>query len=222
MPIKEKFDFTLKHYEHCIKLSKEKDYVFFRMHESEKANHCDKALMMRHDVDTQLDIALKMAEIESSLSVPSTFFIRLHSHAYSPMCIKDAKKIRRIASLGHEIGLHYEPDYYSLLGKSFNDFVKLEIELLSAICELPIRSIAPHEPTRSGIKKIDDETAKLLGITTQAYDSIIMKKFKYISDSSCNWREGSWFYHINNELYKKLYVLTHPYWWYDSSPIENY
>lgn len=222
MPIEEKFDFTLKHYEQCIKLAKEKDFLFFRMHESKKSEFCDKAMMLRHDVDTQLDIALRIAEIESSFDVPSTFFIRFHSHSYSPFCIKDAKKIRKIAKLGHEIGLHYEPDYYSLLGKSFDDFVEIEVKLLSEICELPIRSAAPHEPTRSGIKYIENSTAISLGITTQAYDSTIMEKFKYISDSSCNWREGSLFYHINNDTYKKLYVLTHPYWWYESSPIENY
>lgn len=222
MSIEEKFDFTLDHYDRCIRLSKEKGFVFFKMCESDKTDSYEKTTILRHDIDTQLDVAVKMAEIESNSSVSSTFFVRFHSHAYNPMCIKDARKIQKIASLGHEIGLHYEPDYYSLLGLSFNDFCKSEIELLSAICGNVIKSVAPHEPTRSGIKSIDAKIALSLGITTQAYDDSLMKKFKYLSDSSCNWREGSWFYHLNKETYNKMYILTHPYWWYESSPIENY
>jgi len=222
MSIEEKFNFTLDHYNHCIQLSKEKDFVFFKMSEADKADLCEKSIVLRHDIDTQLDVAVKMAEIESNLAVSSTFFVRFHSHSYNPMCIKDARKIQRIANLGHEIGLHYEPDYYTLLGMHFNDFVKYELDLLAAICGNSIRCVAPHEPTRSGIKSIDENLAVLLGITTQAYDSKMMNKFKYLSDSSCNWREGSWFYHLSRETYKKMYILTHPYWWYDSSPIENY
>jgi hypothetical protein len=182
----------------------------------------DRAIILRHDIDTQLDIAVKMAEIESRSSISSTFFVRFHSHAYNPLCIKDARKIQKIAQLGHEIGLHYEPDYYSLIGRSFHDFVRNEIDLLSAISDQKVKCVAPHEPTRSGIKRIDDDLAKELGITTQAYSDTLMSNFKYLSDSSCNWREGSWFYHLNEESYEKMYILTHPYWWYDSSPIENY
>lgn len=222
MSIEEKFIFTLEHYTHCIQASLEKNYIFHKMSNIDNIINEDKTIILRHDIDTQLDIAVKMAEIESNLHVSSTFFVRLHSHSYNPLCIKDARKIQKIASLGHEIGLHYEPDYYSLISKSFNDFIKSEMFFLSAICGNDIKCIAPHEPTRTGIKNIDNNLAKDLGIITQAYDDVLLSKFKYLSDSNCNWREGSWFYHLNRDSYRKMYILTHPYWWYDNSPIENY
>ena len=59
-------------------------------------------LILRHDVDRYPMHSLKMAKIESSMNIKSTFYFRT-----IPSVFKD-KVIREIASLGHEIGYHYE------------------------------------------------------------------------------------------------------------------
>jgi len=212
-------DFSLKNYESTLKLAKEKGYAFkcFKDIDFSKKDK-EKSILMRHDVDSQIDIAVAMASIEKMLDIKSTYFIRMHSHTYNPLCIKDTKKIQEISSLGHEIGFHYEPDYYNLLNIDFESTIRNEIKILEKIVNSKIISFAPHEPTRTGIKTLDIS----LDLKKEAYDERLFKNFKYISDSSCRWREGSMRYHIENETYKNLYILTHPNWWYTNSPIENY
>lgn len=223
MQPEEVFDFTLKHYEDCIKTSLDKGYTFYTFDEIEQATLSKKSLLMRHDIDYQLDIAIEIANIEKNFGVTSTYFIRFHSHTYSPLCIRDARKIQRIRSLGHQIGLHYELDFYSLVGsKDSIAGLKREIDTLSEIAGSSITCIAPHEPKRTGIKSLSKEQSDFLNIKLQAYDEKLLKDFKYISDSGARWREGSWHHHVSNETYDRLYVLTHPCWWYSSSPIENY
>jgi len=212
-------DFSLENYRLTLELAKEKSYVFKRFKDVDFfKKQEEKSILMRHDVDSQIDIAVEMASIENKLNISSTYFIRMHSHTYNPLCIKDTKKIQKISNLGHEIGFHYEPDYYSLLNIEFESTIKNEIEILEKITNSKIISFAPHEPTRTGIKNLDID----LDLKKEAYDEQLFKNFKYISDSSCRWREGSMRYHIENETYKNLYILTHPNWWYANSPIENY
>lgn len=222
MEDKGKNDFSLANYEKCLDSALKNGYTFYKMKEVNIALDNEQSIIMRHDVDTQLDVALEMAKIENKKQVYSTFFIRFHSHAYNPMCLKDAYKIRQISKLGHEIGLHYESDFYSIIDSSAELGMSFEIKLLKEIIGKDIVTIAPHEPTRTGIKHVNTQYAESVGIQFQAYDELFFKNFKYISDSSCRWRDGSMNYHIENKTTKKLYVLTHPYWWYYTSPIENY
>ena len=200
-------DFSLENYKNTLKLAKEKGYKFKTFKETSfLKKEKSMSILMRHDVDTQLDMAVEMALIEKSLDIKATYFIRMHSHCYNPLCIKDTRKIQKIARLGHEIGFHYEPDYYDLADIDFENTIKNEIEILENISKSKIISFAPHEPTRTGIKKLNIA----LDYKKEAYDEMLFKKFKYISDSSCRWREGSMRYHIENETDKNLYILTQP------------
>jgi hypothetical protein len=47
-----------------------------------------------------------------------------------------------------------------------------------------------------------------------------MEGFKYLSDSNGRWREGCVCGHL--EEYERLCVLTHGWWWFETSPVENY
>jgi hypothetical protein len=54
----------------------------------------------------------------------------------------------------------------------------------------------------------------------RCHNSSFFQEYKYLSDSSCNWREGCFSKHVGK--YSHLLVLTHPIWWYNKSPAENY
>jgi hypothetical protein len=58
--------------------------------------------LLRHDVDRLPKNALKVAQLENRLGIQSVYFFRMVSHVFKPEIIK------QIASLGHEIGYHYE------------------------------------------------------------------------------------------------------------------
>ncbi len=58
-------------------------------------------IIMRHDVDYNIDSAIKIAEIESRYGINSTYYIRLNKKT-------KPKKNLILKSLSSEIGLHYD------------------------------------------------------------------------------------------------------------------
>jgi hypothetical protein len=58
-------------------------------------------LVMRHDVDRFPGKALRMAYVEKSLNICSTYYFRKSGFSH-------AEIIKTIAAMGHEIGFHYE------------------------------------------------------------------------------------------------------------------
>lgn len=68
----------------------------------------DKVVIMRHDVDVCLDKALAMAELEYELDVQATYFILVSGLYYNIFQLKAKQIMRKIASFGHEIGLHFD------------------------------------------------------------------------------------------------------------------
>ena len=65
-------DFSLKNYGRCLDISLEKGFNFFKLSQLEEAEKSKKAILLRHDIDTQLDVALEMSKIESSKNIFST------------------------------------------------------------------------------------------------------------------------------------------------------
>ena len=59
-------------------------------------------IILRHDVDRRPENALRMALIESSFGIHSTYYFRITKNVFNKAIIKE------IAGLGHEIGYHYE------------------------------------------------------------------------------------------------------------------
>ena len=55
----------------------------------------------------------------------------------------------------------------------------------------------------------------------ESYFPEFTEDMKYISDSGARWREGCMCNWIKNNE-KKLYINTHPFWWYKDTPLENY
>ena len=61
-------------------------------------------IMIRHDIDDNLDAAVRMAEREAQMGVVSTYYmLDTASYFYKPESIQ---KYQYIQSLGHEIGWH--------------------------------------------------------------------------------------------------------------------
>lgn len=59
------------------------------------------------------------------------------------------------------------------------------------------------------------------GVEYHAYqDRFMTPSMKYLSDSSGSWREGYFRQWVGRE--QLMHVLTHPIWWFEHSPAENY
>jgi len=58
-------------------------------------------VILRHDVDARPQNSLRLARLEHTLGIRGTYYFRI-PHTFQPSIIQE------IASLGHEIGYHYE------------------------------------------------------------------------------------------------------------------
>jgi hypothetical protein len=210
--------FKLSHYEYCLRLAKEKGYSFALM-KDHKSRIKGKAIFLRHDVDSDPDQALNFSGIEKKLGITATYFFRVHSED-NLFSLKSYRAIKQIMAEGHEIGLHAETDFASLAGEPELPMLSRDKAVLEAILGGRVSGICMHEPARS-ISHLRKADVVKLGFKYDAYDPRFREKFKYISDSSCRWREGCMCQFIQAGV-PHLYVLTHPVWWFKKSPIENY
>jgi len=215
--------FNLEHYKYCIELAKSKNYRFLTMQDYVKQRNeigdSDKVIILRHDIDFDLSLAPNVAKMESELGVPATYFIRIHGK-YNLSDMKNYKIIKEMLKMKHELGLHYDAGFSSLFNEDEESFFKRDLAIFENILGQKISGVSIHEPTRTGFI-LNDDTVKKFGLLYQGTSDIFMKEMKYISDSSCRWREGCMCNFIKNEV-PKLCILTHPFWWFKQSPVENW
>ena len=213
--------FTYDYYRKSLETAIKKEYKFLMCKENNLIKNHNKVIVLRHDIDYSLENALKMALIESSLGLNATYFIRMHSKHYNPLEYKNYKIIKKIACLGHEIGFHQEPDFSNIFFENRQDeYVKNQIRCFADLFDVEVCGVSTHEPNRTGFQ-ITKENLQYFNLNYEAYCPKLMSDVKYISDSGSRWREGDMLEWINKGE-SKLYVLTHPAWWYETTPLENY
>ena len=204
-------NFKISHYRETLRKYKSENYSF---PSTDKKNSCHKQLIMVHDVDHKLELAKNFSRVEEKEGVSSTYFLRLHAINYNIFSKKSIDFIQKeLLGRNHNIGLHFEPSFYKeqIVEKS----IKNSLGLLSSILDHEVKVFNIHEPVRTGY-----DLSRVLKSHNRCYNSVFFKDFKYLSDSSCSWREGCFSGHVNK--WKKLLVLTHPIWWYHEEPSENY
>ena len=196
-------EFKFKSYENCLSFAVDENYKFVNL--SNVFETDDKSILLRHDIDFSLDHALKFAEIEKSLNIQATYFVRTHCRYYNALSYSSKEILNKLESMGHIIGLHFEEDYYT--EENLYESMQLEKTILDSLLHNPIKHIAPHEPTRTNRMEYDINRLAEVGIDFQAYDKKILEKYKYISDSSGKFKDGFLEEHLvkNKETY--LYVL---------------
>lgn len=76
-------------------------------------------LLLRHDLDYSLNMALNVARVNAELGVPGTFFVLLRGHAYNPLSKTSLERLRELVSLGQRLGLHAADGNESDLASDF-------------------------------------------------------------------------------------------------------
>ena len=210
-------DFSLRHYEECLKKAVDEKYSFLPMAEKLRTKE-QKIICLRHDIDHHLSLAMNFAKIEHKLGIRATYFIRMHGR-YNTLFHENAQILKKFVDMGHEIALHHDADFARLIGADAEQLTKAAKAMLETVISKNIQGLSTHEPNKSKDVITDDKLAAF-GFTYQAYADAFIKDMKYISDSSSRWREGCMCNFIGKQ--EKLCILTHPLWWYDKSPLENY
>lgn len=191
-----------------------------------------KVAVIRHDVDKLPEASLAIARLESQMGIRSSFYFRMHPLSF------DADIIKKIASLNHEIGYHYE-DLSFCGGNHAAAVIRFKKNLFQLRELVPVDSVCMHGSPLSKIdnrelmKFIDIEALGLLG---EPYHDLDVSEFDYFSDTGRTWdehignvrdrMEGTHSYHykstfelingiVKGETRCKLMITTHPQRWRD-------
>ncbi len=188
-------DFTLEKYGDLLSALKKTQSRFLTVKEFVQSNSNPAnsgTIILRHDVDLKPENSLQTAIIEHSMNIRGTYYFRIIPQTLHPDIIL------KIASLGHEIGYHYEDmdlvkassldAHIDLAYKSFcNNLAKLrEIIAIDTICM--------HG---SPMGKYDNKMIwskynyKELGLICEPYYDIDFSQFAYFTDTGRTWNGGS-------------------------------
>lgn len=175
-------------------------------------------VLWRHDIDYSPRKALALAEIEASLGMKSTFFVLLHSPFYNALDSTTTKIIKNILDLGHDIGLHFDLDFYKekeMSIKSINEHITAEKMILEYCTEHKTTAFSFHNPTVLPLHPDIDLTQDKFAGLYNASGRSIAQKFLYASDSRGGWHRRDLPAIIDNaqDDLKYLHVLTHGCLW---------
>lgn len=213
-------DFTLDVYRLLLEVIKKRGYKFLnfgdylaQQSELKKIrSHLDKAqssnikiqhqpiCLLRHDVDRSPENALETALIEQELNIVGSYYFRIIPQSF------DEPIIKKISSLGHEIGYHYEDvdlvlksqesrtknqnrviDKKKLIDLAYESFCR-NLELFGK--NFKINTICMHG---SPLSKYDNKIIwekynyKDLGILGEPYFDIDWNEFAYFTDTGRKW-----------------------------------
>ena len=86
-------------------------------------------LLLRHDIDFDLDAAVTMARVEASHSMSANYFVLLRTEFYNPFSPDALSALQEITALGHRVGLHFDASLYEH-AEDLPDQANHECELL--------------------------------------------------------------------------------------------
>lgn len=183
----------------------------------------EKHLVLRHDCDNSIAQALKIAELDASEGCTSTFFVRVHALGYNLMSLPTLRALRAMEDMGHGVELHLEGGLHEFLGEEMDVWADRQRAVFEAAVGRPLTGFSSHEPARMGGVDFADALLRRWNDTVSfhAYEErFTTPTMKYLSDSSGNWREGHFGLWVGKE--PLFQVLTHPIWWFEKVPAENY
>lgn len=169
----------------------------------------DGRALWRHDIDFSPHRAVAMAEQEAVRGVRATYFVQLTSPFYNALEAGISVRLRRIADLGHCIGIHFEP-----VGEASEEQLVFEAKTLSRGLKVPIRVFSLHNPTTYDATRFEaDCVAGLINASAPVW----RKDFTYCSDSNGVWRFRPLADVLNEPTSRNVHVLTHPEWWQEET-----
>lgn len=201
-------EFGLDHYEQLLLALAGNGYEFRTIGQMPEPLD-GRAVYLRHDIDLHVPGVERMAEVETALGARSTYCVLLTQH-YNPLYPENRTVLRRLVELGHEIGLHYDLTTYPVEDMALRRHLEWEIELLSAVVGVPVRTISMHQPFE-GRDDVLRETDEFV----HPHDPRLGADLTYVSDSCRAWRDESLLRCFGPDAPRRLLLLTHPELWLD-------
>jgi hypothetical protein len=168
-------------------------------------------IVLRHDIDLDLEKALEMAKMEFKHGIKATYMVMVNCPFYSLEDTQSKKILDNITEMGHEIALHFDSKrdinlYESTKENDLMTNLEFAISKLEQAISSKVFSISFHRPAPEIING-----PLLVNKRINAYAKELMGW--YLSDSKGSWREGNPVPKIKKPKKKLLQLLVHPFWW---------
>jgi GNAT superfamily N-acetyltransferase len=198
--------FGLREYAELVEGLSARGYAFRTVSEMDAAEP-EQVVYLRHDLDFSVLPALHVARHEASRGIRATYYILVNG-SYNALAADTRSAIAEIASLGHEIGLHYDLQCYPDHPAEAYDRFRAEVELLGAIVRTPVRTVATHNPSLGG----SDDFRCIPGLR-HPHDPRDGRPLLYVSDSCRAWRDERLLECFTAGGPRRVMLLTHPESW---------
>jgi len=236
-------DFTLHRYRELLSTLQDAGYLFCTIRElTDAPAHCGRRVFLRHDVDLRPERSLATARIEAGMGIRATYYFRAVPQSW------DETIIRAIASMGHEVGYHYE-SMTTCSGDADAAYRDFCVNLAALRRLTDVSTVCMHGSPRSRYDSRDlwkRYEYRSLGIKFEPYMDTDWSDMFYLTDTGRRW-DGyrvsvrdripewqerwdarGWRYHSTEDvmeaarkgiLPKAIMITTHPQRW-TSSPAE--
>jgi len=192
-----KCDFSYRHYLEILEGFKKLGYKFSFFDEQPEG----KVVYLRHDLDTSVEKAVLMADLERSVGAKATYCLRVASPFDNLFSKRNREAVKKLVDRGHSLALHFEREAWE------GDLERNILDQLNLLRSyFPVRDIVSfHRPQ-------DDILNKCFEFIN-TYDKPFFKEVVYLSDSTGTWRSGCPCVNLDKENKRNYQFLTHPIWW---------
>ena len=165
--------------------------------------------ILRHDVDYSPAAALRLAEREAKRGLSATYFLLTGTRYYNLLAPEHAHVARGLAELGHEVGLHYDTNFFrSFPPSEWSQLLRAQTRILGDLAGSEVVSIAMHQPALNGEDPFHDDRGFI-----NAYEPRFVRDTVYVSDSCRAWRDAGWSMLESGAVPKRLHLSLHPINW---------
>lgn len=198
-------DFTLTNYQKLLKLAATR-YIF-RFFDQ---NYVNSSILLRHDLEFSIPIALKMAHIEAALGIKATYFVQLHSEFYNALEKDSIKSILAIKNLGHQIGLHFDSLFWNVETEDqMTNHILIDKEVLEKYTGATVKAFSFHNNTEFTLSCRKEKYAGLFNV----YSDYFRKHYAYNADSLGYWRYERLEDRLTEAKEDSIQVLIHDGMW---------
>ncbi len=213
MTIEEKYrfaDFTLPNYKNILKLAINTGYRFTLF--DTFFEYSNQSIILRHDLEFSVPIALEMAKIEYQLGIKSTYFVQLHGDFYNALEMKTYNTIKEIESLGHEIALHFDSHFWGITDtQQLEKFLLIDKDTFAKYFGKVPRLFSFHNNNAFTLNCENDSYAGMHNVYAKKYKN----EYGYCADSTGFWRYEILQNRISEAKDNVLQVLIHDAMWQD-------
>lgn len=144
-------------------------------------------MLLRHDVDLSPERALSMARIENDLGITATYFFLLGTPLYNPLSAPVRNLMNGVASLGHDVGLHFSTHQYWPTTRppeeaNIAEAVRRERDVLETVVPDVVSTVSFHVPPPWVLRRTFE------GFPS-TYEPRFFEEIEYLADSGQRWRD---------------------------------